>query len=142
MNPVTDNTHPTAVFRVRQEPVHVPAHFPIGTVIEVATTRRELAPQPVPQSAFDSVGRAAPPRINRPVTNLAFSEWLGVMAWPFKLLKVPTPMRAPGSPNPGMMPFTERVNIAMPPQVTYGDQTSIKGQMWTGPQYGKLGWPL
>lgn len=122
--------HPTAVFRTRQEPVHVAVHFPVGSIIDAPTTRRELAPQPIPQSAFDRVGKE-PPRVIRPATNLAMSEWLGVMAWPFKLLKV-VPIRPPlGAPRPGMMPFAERVNIDMPKQATLGTQTSIKAPLYT-----------
>jgi hypothetical protein len=131
-------SHPTAVFRVRQEPVHVPAHFAIGNAMDAPTTRRELAPQPVPYSAFDTIGKNAP-KVIRPVQNLAFSEWLGVMAWPFQLLKV-VPERFPlGSPNPGMMPFTPHVNIDQPTQANLGNQTSIKARIYTGPQYGPLG---
>jgi hypothetical protein len=130
--------HPTAVFRTRQEPVHVAVHFPIGTAITPDVTKVELAPQPVPYTAFHQVGKTAHVR-NRPVQNLAISEWLGVMAWPFKLLKVEA-MRPPlGAPKPGMMPFTERVNVDMPGQTSVGAMSSIKAPLYTGPQYGKLG---
>jgi hypothetical protein len=132
--------HPTAVFRARQEPVHVAMHFPIGSIIDAPTTRRELAPQPVPQSAFDGVGKD-PARVIRPVTNLAFSEWLGVMAWPFKLLKIEPIRPALGGPFQSMTPFAERVNVDMPPQGTLGTQTSIIGAVQTTPDliYAKLG---
>lgn len=132
--------HPTAVFRTRQEQEHVDVHYPVGTDITVNITERVLAPQPVPYSAFDTIGKGVPTR-NRPVNNLAMSEWLGVMAWPFKLLKV-TPIRHPlGSPKPGMTPFGERVNVEMGKQGNLGTMTTIKAPTWTGPQYGVLGWP-
>jgi hypothetical protein len=132
--PVTQ--HPVAVFRTRQEPVHVPFGYPIGTVIDPANTRVEQAPLPVPQTI---VGRATPPMIARPANLLAISEWLSVMAWPFRLLKVPSAMRVPIAPHQGMTPFAERVNIDMPPQTSLGGMTSIKAPTYTGAQYGKLG---
>lgn len=130
--------HPTAVFRTRMEPVHVPVHDPVGSLCEAPTTRRELAPQPVAQSAFDTVGKR-PQEIIRPVTNLAMSEWLGVMSWPFKLVKVPSAMRVPIGPHQGMNPFAERVNIEMAGQAPLGSQTSIKAVPTMAPQYAKLG---
>lgn len=131
--------HPTAVVRARMEPVHTPAHYPIGTVIEPATTRRELAPLPVQFSAYDTVGRDHGPRMNRPVQNLAIGEWLGVMSWPFSLIKVPSAMRVPIAPHQGMNPFAERVNVDMPRQTSLGAQSSIKAAPQWAPQYAKLG---
>jgi hypothetical protein len=122
--------HPTAVFRTRQEPVHVPVHFPVGSVIDFPNYRHELAPQPIPQTAFHAIGKDPARRI-MPVSNLAMSEWLGVMAWPFKLVKLVTERPTPGSPFPGMTPFAERVNIDMPAQGTLGTQTSIKAPVQT-----------
>lgn len=130
--------HPTAVYRERQETVHTAVHFPVGTDITVVTTKRELAPQPIPYTAFDTVGKGIPKR-NRPVNNLSISEWTSVMAWPFKLLKL-VPTRPPLGPTGRMTPFVERVNIDMPAQGTLGTQTTIKAPTYTGPQYGKLGW--
>lgn len=139
MNPAPVTQHPVAVDRPRLEPVHVPFGYPIGTVIDFTNTRVELAPQPVPQTAFANVGRSTPPRMNRPVNNLAIGEWLSVMAWPFKLIKVPSAMRVPIAPHQGMNPFTERVNIDMPSQQSLGSQVSIKAPTYSGAQYGKLG---
>ena len=139
MNPVPVTEHPVAVNRPRLDPRHIPFGYPIGTVIDDTTTRVELAPQPVQQTAFYAVGRANPPRMNRPVSNLAFSEWLSVMAWPFRLIKVPSAMRVPIAPHQGMTPFAERVNIEMPSQQSLGSQVSIKAPIYTGAQYGKLG---
>lgn len=130
--------HPTAVFRTRQEPVHVAVHYPIGTAITPDVTKVELAPQPIPQTAFWAVGKSRPAR-NRPVNNLAISEWLGVAAWPFKLLKVVPYRPVLGAPKPGMIPFAERVNVDMPRQTSVGALSSIKAPTYTGPQYGKLG---
>lgn len=139
MNSLPAAVHPVAVDRPRLDPRHIPFGYPIGTVIDDTTTRVELAPQPVPSTAFYAVGRANPPQMNRPVNNLAISEWLSVMAWPFRLIKIPGAMRVPIAPHQGMMPFAERVNIDMPAQQALGSQTSIKAPTWTGAQYGKLG---
>lgn len=131
--------HPTAVTRARVEPVHVRAAFPIGTVFDCVPVRRELAPQPVPQSAFDGVGKDHTNRINRTVTNLAIPEWLSVMAWPFQSIRNVTPMRVPIAPHQAMNPFAERVNIDMPPQTSLGALVSIKAPTNWAPQYAKLG---
>lgn len=130
--------HPTAVERVRVDPRHIPAHFPVGSLRDSPTTRRELAPQPPAYSAFDTVGKRAP-EIIRPVTTLSMAEWLSVCQWPFAAGRPLVPMRILGAPHQGMTPFVERVNIESPPQTSLGAQTSIKAPQFTGPQYGKLG---
>jgi hypothetical protein len=120
------------------EPIHTPAHYPVGSIVDAPTTTRELAPLPVATSAFDIVGKRAPEMV-RPATLLALSEWQGVMAWPFKLLKVPGAMRVPIGPHQNMTPFAERVNVDMLPQVTLGSQSSIKAVPTWAPDYAKLG---
>lgn len=131
--------HPTALVRERMEPVHVRAGFPVGTIFDNVPMRREAAPQPVPQSQFDGVGKDYTSRMNRPVQNLAIAEWLGVMAWPFQLIKVPGAMRVPIAPHQAMNPFAERVNVDMAPQTSLGATTAIKAPLtWAAP-YAKLG---
>jgi len=136
-----DVVPPTAVERVRVEPQHVPVHDDIGTVRNLVPVRRELAPQPIPQTMYDGVGRDEQHSgyLNRPVQSLAFAEWLSVMAWPFQLLKVPSAMRVPIAPHQGLTPFGERVNIDMAPQTTLGNISSIKAPVTWAPQYAKLG---
>lgn len=115
-------------------PPQVPAHdyydYPQLNLRYRASVRHEQAPNPYPAStAFAGVGRTPgqdATRVDR-FQVLAFSEWLGVVHWPW-----PEHIRELRSLEPLIMPLGGQNPAQMWPEITMGTQTTHGAQ--TGAQ--------
>jgi hypothetical protein len=123
----------------RNDPVHPRAAFPQDSERRDVPVRTENAPLPVPYSQFSAVGRDAAhatPTVWQ-YQQLAFSEWLSVMGWPFGVAKTIHALH-PSMPLGNALPIRERVNIDSPQPSSLGSLTSLTGVRTTAPEYAKI----
>jgi len=123
----------------RADPIHPRASYPQKSIRRDVPVRVQSAPRPPSDTAFSGVGRDAAhatPTVWQ-YQQLAFSEWLSVMGWPFLVPKVPSALVV-SMPRGQHNPIRERVNIENAPQRSLGSQVSLGGAQTYSPRYMKL----
>lgn len=141
--PVTDLLTKAATWRpvamVRVDPVHPRAAFEQDSVRRDVAVNVQSAPRPVSDTSFYGIGRDsahATPTIWQ-YQQLAFSEWLSVMGWPFGVPKVPS-AQVVSMPRGRANAIRDRVNIDMQSQQSLGSLNVLGGAQSFSPSLSKI----
>lgn len=128
---------PTIVHR--NEPTEPGYSYPQASVRRVVPVAAELAPPPVPYTAYYGVGRdqahAEPTMWSYQA--LAIPEWLSVMGWPFAVAKVPSALVV-DMPRGRQNPIRGRTNIDNPAQTALGSLSTLGGVQSYEPGLAKI----
>lgn len=141
LDKVLGRREPPNVEVLPTQPVASDIHaYPIQSIRRVVPVGHKSPPRPVPYSAFEGVGRDPGhdrARVDQ-VHSLAFSEWLGVMGWPFAIPHVSHALVV-GMTGGRQTPIRHRVNIETPTPTPVGDRMSVKAPGTTDTYVTPLG---